>query len=184
MGVAVPMSLPNYRSYFGRTVEISYGGMTVYAVVNDCGYMGAEAACSIFSGRVQGVRLRGLLCMGSSHGELPLPVGFSPRAEHRIESAADAFPSGGVGSSPLLQLIAALGVCASKRFSVFRMRARTAFLVCARGARRFALSRRDEVIIVVGFDAGDRVDGEHEQSPAAKRAADGPEHLLQRAHPR
>ena len=40
MGVAVPMSLPNYRSYFGRTVEISYGGMTVYAVVNDCGYMG------------------------------------------------------------------------------------------------------------------------------------------------
>lgn len=40
MGVAVPMSMPNYRSYFGRTVEISYGGMTVYAVVNDCGYMG------------------------------------------------------------------------------------------------------------------------------------------------
>lgn len=40
MGVAVPMSLPNYRSYFGRTVEISYGGMTVYAVVNDCGSMG------------------------------------------------------------------------------------------------------------------------------------------------
>ncbi len=40
MGVAVPMSLSNYRSYFGRTVEISYGGMTVYATVNDCGYMG------------------------------------------------------------------------------------------------------------------------------------------------
>ncbi len=40
MGVAVPMSMPNYRSYFGRTVEISYGGKTVYAVVNDCGYMG------------------------------------------------------------------------------------------------------------------------------------------------
>jgi peptidoglycan hydrolase CwlO-like protein len=39
MGVAIPMSLPNYRSYFGRTVEISYNGMTVYAVVNDCGYM-------------------------------------------------------------------------------------------------------------------------------------------------
>ncbi len=34
------MSMPNYRSYFGRTVEISYGGKTVYAVVNDCGYMG------------------------------------------------------------------------------------------------------------------------------------------------
>lgn len=40
MGVAVPMSMPNYRSYFGRTVEIRYNGMTVYAVVNDCGYMG------------------------------------------------------------------------------------------------------------------------------------------------
>lgn len=40
MGVAVPKSLPNYRSYFGRTVEINYGGMTVYAVVNDCGNMG------------------------------------------------------------------------------------------------------------------------------------------------
>lgn len=40
MGVAVPMSLANYRSYFGRTVEIVYNGMTVYATVNDCGYMG------------------------------------------------------------------------------------------------------------------------------------------------
>lgn len=40
MGVAVPMSMPNYRSYFGRTVEITYAGKTVYAVVNDCGYMG------------------------------------------------------------------------------------------------------------------------------------------------
>lgn len=40
MGVAVPMAWPNYRSYFGRTVEISYNGQTVYAVVNDCGGMG------------------------------------------------------------------------------------------------------------------------------------------------
>lgn len=40
MGVAVPMSMPNYRSYFGRTVEIKYNGMTVYATVNDCGSMG------------------------------------------------------------------------------------------------------------------------------------------------
>lgn len=40
MGVAVPKSMPNYRSYFGRTVEIKYGGMTVYATVNDCGSMG------------------------------------------------------------------------------------------------------------------------------------------------
>ncbi len=37
MGVAIPMSWPNYRSYFGRSVEISYGGRTVVAVVNDCG---------------------------------------------------------------------------------------------------------------------------------------------------
>ena len=40
MGVAVPMSWSNYRMYFGRTVEINYGGMTVIATVNDCGYMG------------------------------------------------------------------------------------------------------------------------------------------------
>ena len=37
MGVAIPMSWPNYRSYYGRTVEISYNGMTVLATVNDCG---------------------------------------------------------------------------------------------------------------------------------------------------
>jgi len=40
MGVAVPMSMPNYRQYFNRQVEISYNGMTVIATVNDCGYMG------------------------------------------------------------------------------------------------------------------------------------------------
>ncbi len=40
MGVAVPMSLTGYRKLFGRTVEISWNGMTVYATVNDCGYMG------------------------------------------------------------------------------------------------------------------------------------------------
>ena len=40
MGVAIPTAWPNYRQYFGRTVEISYGGMTVYATVNDCGGMG------------------------------------------------------------------------------------------------------------------------------------------------
>lgn len=39
-GVAVPTAWPNYRSYFGRTVEISYNGKTVYATVNDCGGMG------------------------------------------------------------------------------------------------------------------------------------------------
>lgn len=40
MGVAVPMAWPNYWQYYGRKVEISYGGMTVIATVNDCGYMG------------------------------------------------------------------------------------------------------------------------------------------------
>jgi peptidoglycan hydrolase CwlO-like protein len=40
MGVAVPMSWPNYRSYLGRKVEIRYNGKTVIATVNDCGYMG------------------------------------------------------------------------------------------------------------------------------------------------
>lgn len=40
MGVAIPMSTPNVRSYFGRTVEISYGGQTVFATINDCGGMG------------------------------------------------------------------------------------------------------------------------------------------------
>ena len=40
MGVAVPMSWPNYRSYFGRSVEIRYKGRTVIATVNDCGGFG------------------------------------------------------------------------------------------------------------------------------------------------
>ncbi len=37
MGVAIPASTPNCRSYFGRTVEISYGGKTVFATVEDSG---------------------------------------------------------------------------------------------------------------------------------------------------
>lgn len=40
MGVAIPMSWPNARSYLGRQVEISYGGATVVATVNDLGGMG------------------------------------------------------------------------------------------------------------------------------------------------
>lgn len=40
MGVAVPMAWPNYWRYYGRTVEISYNGKTVFATVNDCGGMG------------------------------------------------------------------------------------------------------------------------------------------------
>lgn len=42
MGVAVCMSMPNYRSYYGRMVEISYNGRSVVATVNDCGGFGAH----------------------------------------------------------------------------------------------------------------------------------------------
>ena len=37
MGVAIPMSWPNYRLYLGKTVLINYGGMTVLAKINDFG---------------------------------------------------------------------------------------------------------------------------------------------------
>lgn len=40
MGVAVPMSWSNYRSYFGHAVEIRYNGKTVVATINDCGGLG------------------------------------------------------------------------------------------------------------------------------------------------
>ena len=40
MGVAIPMSWDEYCQYYGCTVEIVYNGITVYATVNDCGYMG------------------------------------------------------------------------------------------------------------------------------------------------
>lgn len=40
MGVAIPMAWPNYRSYFGKKIEISYNGVTVLATINDCGGMG------------------------------------------------------------------------------------------------------------------------------------------------
>jgi peptidoglycan hydrolase CwlO-like protein len=40
MGVAVPMAWDGYSSLFGRKVEISYGGKSVIATVNDCGGMG------------------------------------------------------------------------------------------------------------------------------------------------
>ena len=40
MGVAVPMAWDDYQSYFGKKVEISYGGKSVIATVNDCGSMG------------------------------------------------------------------------------------------------------------------------------------------------
>ena len=34
-GIAIPTSVENYSSYFGATVEISLGGKTTYAVIND-----------------------------------------------------------------------------------------------------------------------------------------------------
>lgn len=37
MGVAIPISWPNRSSYYGRTIEINYNGMTVYGTINDCG---------------------------------------------------------------------------------------------------------------------------------------------------
>ena len=43
MGVAVPMSWPNYRSYFHHAVQIKLGGTIVIAKINDCGNMGGGA---------------------------------------------------------------------------------------------------------------------------------------------
>lgn len=43
MGVAIPVSWANYWTYLGRTVEISYGGITVFATVNDTGDMNGGA---------------------------------------------------------------------------------------------------------------------------------------------
>lgn len=40
MGVAVPRSMSGYRSLFGRTIEIKYGGKTVLSTINDSGGMG------------------------------------------------------------------------------------------------------------------------------------------------
>lgn len=39
MGVAIPMRWPNFRSYFGRKLEISYGGKSIITTVQDCGGM-------------------------------------------------------------------------------------------------------------------------------------------------
>lgn len=38
--IAVPMSWPNYRSYFGKKVEISYNGKSVIGIISDCGGFG------------------------------------------------------------------------------------------------------------------------------------------------
>lgn len=43
MGVAIPLSWPNRSSYYGRAVEIKYGGKTVVATINDCGGLSGGA---------------------------------------------------------------------------------------------------------------------------------------------
>lgn len=43
MGVAIPMAWKNYRSYFGRAIEINYNGKTVIATINDCGGLAGGA---------------------------------------------------------------------------------------------------------------------------------------------
>lgn len=50
MGVAIPKSMANYRSYFGHAVEISYNGRTVIATINDCGTMRGGRALDLQPG--------------------------------------------------------------------------------------------------------------------------------------
>ena len=42
MGVAIPMSWPNYHLYLGKTILINYGGMTVLAKINDVGVLAGK----------------------------------------------------------------------------------------------------------------------------------------------
>lgn len=49
-GVCIPMSWSNYRSYFGRTVQITYNGQTVLGVINDCGVLGDGSDISLQPG--------------------------------------------------------------------------------------------------------------------------------------
>ncbi|MFQ9741733.1 MAG: coiled-coil domain-containing protein [Slackia sp.] len=93
MGVAVPLSWSNARSYLGRQVEISYGGMTVIATVND---LGAWAAISLsrFATRCMArVRRKLVLRLGRAYGELPLPVGCCCNCliRKRLDTALQAF---------------------------------------------------------------------------------------------
>lgn len=41
-GVAVPISLPNYKSLFGHAIQIKYNGQTVIGVINDTGGFGSS----------------------------------------------------------------------------------------------------------------------------------------------
>lgn len=48
MGVAMYMYMPGLSSYYGRKVEISYGGRSVLAVVNDCGGFAGHYPSTMF----------------------------------------------------------------------------------------------------------------------------------------
>lgn len=43
MGGAIPLSTPNFRSYFGRAIQITYDGKTVMARINDCGALSGRS---------------------------------------------------------------------------------------------------------------------------------------------
>lgn len=115
MGVAVPKSLPNYRSYFGRTVEIVYGGQTVYATVNDCGSMAAGfPRPRSAAGRVEGLRLLQLSRLGPAHRQVPLPVGRRatlPRRRASSQLAGARFPSAFACPRPASRLSGAGKFC-------------------------------------------------------------------------
>ena len=118
MGVAVPKSMPNYRSYFGRTVEIVYGGQTVYATVNDCGSMGGRLPRPrSAAGRVEGLRLLQLPRLGPAHRQVPLPVGRRATLPGRRASsqlAGARFPSAFACPWPASRLSGAGKFCASR----------------------------------------------------------------------
>lgn len=42
VGVAIPMSMPNYRAYFNHPIQIRYNGRTIMGVINDCGGLGGR----------------------------------------------------------------------------------------------------------------------------------------------
>ena len=86
MGVAVPLSWPNARSYLGRQVEISYSGMTVIATVNDLGGMGGGSrSLDLQPGVWRAFRRKLMLRLGCAHSELSLPVRLFSAGSFLIE---------------------------------------------------------------------------------------------------
>ena len=71
MGVAVPMAWPNYWQYYGHAVEISYGGRSVIATINDCGGMGGGSrSLDLQPGVFKALGYSTLPSMGYSYGFL------------------------------------------------------------------------------------------------------------------